>query len=68
MWDDLDGFTQVVALALALDNVLVDLARGDVVVACKGNVEVALIVAQIEVNFAAVGEDEHFAMPVDCLV
>lgn len=63
VWDDLYGFTQVVALALALDNVLVDLASGDVVVAGEGDVEVALVVAKIEVDFAAVGEDEYFAMP-----
>ena len=64
MWDDLYGFTQVVALALAFDNVLVDLASGDVVVAGEGDVEVALVIAKIEVDFAAVGEDEYFAMPV----
>ena len=63
VWDDLYGFTQVVALALAFDNVLVDLASGDVVVAGEGDVEVALVVAKIEVDFAAVGKDEYFAMP-----
>lgn len=68
VWDDLNGFTQIVALALAFDDVLVDLAGGDVVVACEGDVEVALVVTEIEVNFAAVGEDEHFAMPIDSLV
>lgn len=31
--DDLYGFTQVVALSLTLDNMLVDLARGNVVIA-----------------------------------
>ena len=31
--NDLYGFTQIVALALALDDVLVDLARSDVVIA-----------------------------------
>lgn len=62
--DDLYGFTQVVALALALDDVLVDLASGDVVITRQGNVQVALVVAEIEVDFPAVGEDEDFAMPV----
>lgn len=64
MGHDLHGFAQVVALALTLDDMLVDLARGDVVVACEGDVEVALVVAEIEVDFAAVGENEYFAMPV----
>jgi hypothetical protein len=68
VWDDLYGFTQVVALALALDDVLVDLAGGDVVVAREGDVKVALVVAEIEVDFAAVGEDKDFAVPVTFLV
>jgi hypothetical protein len=63
VWHDLYGFAQVVALALALDDVLVDLARRDVVVASEGDVEVALVVAEIEVDFAAVGEDKNLAMP-----
>lgn len=62
--NDLHGFTQVVALALALDDVLVDFTSCDVVVARQGNVEVALVVAEVEIDFAAVGEDENFAMPV----
>ena len=63
MRHDLHRLAEVVALALALDDVLVDLACGDVVVAREGDVEVALIVAQVEVDFAAVGEDEHLAVP-----
>jgi hypothetical protein len=61
--DDLHGFTQIVALALALNDVLVDLAGRDIVVAGQGDVEVALVVAKVEIDFAAVGEDEDFAMP-----
>jgi hypothetical protein len=60
---DLHRLAEIVALALALDDVLVDLAGGDVVVACEGDVKVALVVAQVEVDFAAVGEDEDLAMP-----
>jgi hypothetical protein len=59
---------KIVAFALALDDVLVDLTSCDVVVARESDVEVTLIVAEIEVDFAAVGEDEHFAMPMTCLV
>jgi hypothetical protein len=51
---DLHGFAEVVAFALALDDMLVDLAGCDVVVAREGDVEVTLIVAEIEVDFAAV--------------
>lgn len=66
--NDLHGFTQIVALALALDDVLIDLAGGDVVVAGEGDVEVALVVAEIEVDFAAIGEDEDLAVPANGLV
>lgn len=62
--DDLHGFTQVVAPPLALNYMLVYLARRDVVLAGEGDVQVALVVAEIEVDFAAVGEDEDFAVPV----
>jgi hypothetical protein len=65
---DLYRLAQVVALALALNDVLVDFARGDVVVAGEGDVEVALVVAEIEVDFAAVGEYEDFAVPGGVLV
>jgi hypothetical protein len=34
MGDDLYGFTQIVALAFALNDVLVNLASGDIVIAC----------------------------------
>jgi hypothetical protein len=65
---DLHSLAEIIALALALDDVLVDLARGDVVVASKGDVKVALVVAEIEVDFAAVGENEYLAVPAICSV
>lgn len=66
--DDLHGLTQIVAPALALDDLLVDLAGRDVVVAGEGDVEVALVIAEIEIDFTAVGEDEDLAVPACCLV
>jgi hypothetical protein len=62
--DDLNGAPEVVATALALDDVLVDFAGCDVVLAGEGDVQVALVVAEVEVDFAAVVEDEDFAVPV----
>jgi hypothetical protein len=62
--DDLDRLAQVRALAFLLNHVLVYLAGGDVVVAREGDVEVALVIAEIEVDFAAVGQDEDLAVPV----
>lgn len=63
---DLHRLAQIVALALALDDMLVDLARGDVVLTRQGDVQVALVVAEIEVDFAAVGEDKDLAMSACC--
>jgi len=60
----LHGAAEVVASPLALDDGLVDLAGRDVVLAGDGDVQVALVVAQVEVDFAAVVEDEDFAMPL----
>ena len=64
----MDGVAQIVSSALLLDNVLVDLAGGDVVFARQGDVQVALVVAEIEIDFTAVGEDEDFAVPARCSV
>ena len=52
---DLHRLAEIVALALALDDVLVDLAGRDVVVAGEGDVEVALVVTKVEVDFTAIG-------------
>jgi hypothetical protein len=65
---DLHRLAEVVAAALTLDDVLVNLARCDVVLAGEGDVEVALVVAEIEVDLAAVGEDENLAVPARCSV
>jgi hypothetical protein len=51
---DLHSLAKIVALALALDDVLVNLAGGNVVVAGEGDVEVALVVSEIKVDFTAV--------------
>jgi hypothetical protein len=65
---DLHRLAKVVAFALTLDDVLIDFTSCDVVVAREGDVEVTLVVAEIEIDFAAVREDEHFAVPVARLV
>lgn len=63
MRHDLHRLAQVVATSLALDDVLIDLARRYIVVTREGDVQIALVVAEVEVDFTAVGEDEYFAMP-----
>ena len=61
---DLHGFSNVFPSAFLLDYVLVDLAGCDVVLACEGDIEVALVVSEVEVDFTAVVEDKDFAVPV----
>ena len=46
---------------LLLDNLPIYLARRDIVVAAQRDVEVPLVVAEVEVDFAAVVEDVDFA-------
>lgn len=59
---DLDSATEVLALALVLDDLLVDLAGGDVVVAGKVDTEVTLVVAEIQIGLATVMKDEALAV------
>ena len=65
MRHDLYSTAKVVASSLPLDDVLVDLAGGDVVFSSQGDVKVPLVVAQVKVNFSAIIEDEHLPVPVD---
>ena len=62
MRDNLDGTAQVVAGAFFLDDVLVGLARGDVVVERHVDIEEPLVVPQVEVDFPAVLEHVHLAV------
>jgi hypothetical protein len=50
---DLHRLSEIVAAALLLDDVQVDLAGGDVVLAGEADREVALVVAEIEVDLTA---------------
>ncbi len=62
MGDDLDGFAEVVAAALLGDDLLVDAAGGEVVVAGELGVGEALVVAEVEVGLGAVVGDEDLAV------
>lgn len=61
--DDLHSLSQVIASALALDNVLVNLPGGDIVFSSEGDIEVSLVVAKVEVAFSTVVKDKDFAVP-----
>jgi len=63
MRNDLNGATEIVASSFPLNDVIVYLASGDVILACQGDVQVALVIAQVEVDFTAIVENEDFAVP-----
>ena len=58
----LHGLSQVVAAALARDDLFVDASAGQVVGLRERRVREALVVAQIEIGFGAVVGDEHLAV------
>ena len=60
--DDLDGLAEVVAAAFFGDDLFVDAAGGEVVVAGEVGVGEALVVAEVEVGLGAVVGDEDFAV------
>jgi hypothetical protein len=63
MGHHLDSLAQVVASAFPLDDMLVYLARSDVVFARQGDVEVAFVVSKIKVGFSTVVKDKYFTVP-----
>jgi hypothetical protein len=68
MWNDLNCASEVIATSLLLDNMLVDLAGCDVVLASERNVEITLVVSEVEVYFSAIVKDEHFTVPVQIVL
>ena len=64
MRHDLDGLSQVVSASLAFDDMLVHLPCCDAILEGQGDVQVALVVAQVEIDFAAIVEYEAFSVPV----
>ena len=62
--NDLDAAPQVATLPLLPDDVLVDLARGDVVEARELDTEEALVGPEVHVGLVAVVEDEDLAVDV----
>src|SRR5262249_34060855 len=62
--DDLDGGAEIVAAPLLGEDLLVDAAGGDVVLARRRPAGEALVMAEIEVGLGAVVGDEHLAVLV----
>lgn len=61
--DNLYRLPQIVSSPLFLDDMLIDLASRDVVLPGQGNVQVAFVVAQIQVHLPSVVQNEDLAMP-----
>jgi len=57
---NLNGLSEVVTATLTLNDVLVDLAGGDVVLASEGDVEIAFVISEVEVDFPSVVEYKDF--------
>lgn len=64
MRHNLYGMSKIVTASLLVDNELIDLAGCDVVVAGQCDVEVALVVAEIQIDFSTIVKNEAFTMPV----
>ena len=58
----LHGAAEIVAAAFLVDDVVVDASGGGVVALGEGNVEIALVVAEVEVGFRAVVGHIDFAV------
>ena len=62
MRDYLNGFAQIIAAALARDDLFVDASAGEVVGLGERRVGEALVVAEVEIGLGAVVGDEDLAM------
>ena len=60
----MNGLAEVVAAAFLLNDPLVDLAGGDVVVTRELAVQEAFVVAEVQIHLAAIVEDEDLAVLV----
>lgn len=50
----MDGFPQVIAFAFLVNDVLVDLSRGQIIILGEADVKEALVVPQVKVDFPTV--------------
>ena len=64
MGDELHGLAEVIALAFLLDDVLEDLAGGEIIEAGQDAVGETLIVPQVQISFRAVVEDVDLSVLV----
>ena len=68
MGHNLDGLPKIVATTLTFNYVLIYFSSRDIVLAGKCYVEIAFIVAEVEVDFTAVVKDKDLPVPVITLM
>ncbi len=62
MRNHLHGFAEIISPALFGDDLLVNAARGPIVVARKPGVREALVVAEVKIGFSAVVGDKNLSV------
>ena len=62
VWYNLYSMSKVVASSLFFNDMLVYLPRGNIVLTGQSDIEVALVIAEVEVDFTAIIEHEDLAM------
>lgn len=58
----------IVSVPLLFYDPLIDLASGDIVFSSKGDIQVALIVSKVEINFTTVVKYKAFSVSIALLV
>ena len=66
MRHNLHSLTEVVTTTLLLDDLSVDLASRDIIVARQRDIQVALIVSQIQVDLATIVQHKHLTVFCRC--
>lgn len=60
---NLNSLAQVVTATLALDNMLVDFPRGDILISRERDVEITFVVPEIQIDLTTVIQHINLAMP-----
>jgi len=60
MRNNLNCLAQIITSTLLLNNMLVYLPRCDIVLAVEGDIEIAFVISEVQINFSAVIKDKDF--------
>jgi hypothetical protein len=62
MGNYLHCLSKIISTTFLGNDMVIDLASGDVVVTSKGNAQITFVVAKVQICFRAVVADEHFTV------